>query len=116
LLEAKEDWRQWHDRLIFREEQRAIGEAMIASGSTPRVVIGYGAFCKLFGQSRYESGLWALRVARNFLLNLEQTKDFRRERIEMMRGDLRAIIEALRPEMVEQHWTAAQPQVPEVNA
>jgi len=43
-LNEHADWNQWTDRLIFREEQRAIGEAMIRGTGTDRHVLGYGAF------------------------------------------------------------------------
>jgi hypothetical protein len=92
------DWFAWRDRLIFREEQRAIGEAMIPSGTNPRIVVGYGTFCTLFARAKSDESLWSLRVACTFFLNLEEKKDFRRKRLGKMRQDLRAILEILRPE------------------
>jgi hypothetical protein len=38
------DWAIWTDGLIFREEQRAIGEAMIIGTAPARTVVGYGTF------------------------------------------------------------------------
>jgi hypothetical protein len=42
-LNAALDFQKWNDRLIFREEQRAIGEAMI-TGTSPRMVMGTEPF------------------------------------------------------------------------
>jgi len=94
-LNQADDWQEWRDRLIFREEQRAIGEVMITNGN--RVVVGYGTFCMLFAKATSDESLWSLRVASNFFLNLEHAKDFRRNRLEMMRRDLGTIIEVLQP-------------------
>lgn len=106
-LNKAHDWLEWRDRLIFREEQRAIGEAMIASGTTSRVVIGYGTFCTLYTRAASDESLWSLRVACNFFLNLEDTKDFRRKRLEMMRLDLRTMIDVLRPGTAKKRTPAA---------
>ena len=48
-LNAARDWHLWFDRLVFREEQRATGEAMLEkiSGSSTPTVMGYGAFSNL---------------------------------------------------------------------
>jgi hypothetical protein len=111
-LNKAHDWRDWRDRLIFREEQRAIGETMIASSTTSRVVIGYGTFCTLFIRAASDESLWSLRVACNFFLNLEDTKDFRRERLALMRQHLRTMIEVLRPETAKKYAQAANKPVP----
>jgi hypothetical protein len=87
-LNKAEDWPKWRDRLIFREEQRAIGEGMIASTTSARLVMGYGAFATLFEKASSDDSLWWLRVARNFLLDLDDVKDFRRERLARMKEDL----------------------------
>jgi hypothetical protein len=86
------------DGLIFREEQRAIGEAMITTVGNSRVIVGYGTFCTLFTRATAEEGLWPLRTASNFFLDLEPANDFRRKRLEMMKGHLGTIIDVLRPE------------------
>jgi len=95
-LNTEPDWRSWSDRLIFREEQRAIGEGMI-TGIDPRAVMGYGAFHALFERADAEMDadaddeLWWIRVACSFFLDLERTKDFRRSRLEKMQKHLDAI-------------------------
>ncbi len=86
-LNEASDRREWSDRLIFREEQRAIGEKMIIGDST-RVVIGYAAFHALFERADADDELWWLRAARGFLLDPQETRDFRRQRLERMRDHL----------------------------
>jgi hypothetical protein len=85
------------DGLVFREEQRAIGEAMITTVGNSRVVVGYGTFCTLFGRATSEEGLSPLRIASTFFLDLEPANDFRRRRLEMMNEHLATIIAVLRP-------------------
>jgi hypothetical protein len=94
-LNTADDWPRWRDRLIFTEEQRAIGEGMIASTTSARFVMGYGAFSMLFDKAASDNSLWWLRVARNFLLDLDNVKDFRRERLNMLNEDLHATIALL---------------------
>jgi hypothetical protein len=77
----------WTDRLIFREEQRAIGESMI-TGDTTRVVMGYAAFRALFHRAESDDQLWWLRAAQGFFIDPEATRDFRRTRLELMRDHL----------------------------
>lgn len=43
-LNSATDWSTWSDALIFREEQRAVGEAMIININGIRSVMGYGTF------------------------------------------------------------------------
>jgi hypothetical protein len=40
-LNKARDWEEWHDVLVFREEQRAIGESMIVTIWGARTVVGY---------------------------------------------------------------------------
>jgi hypothetical protein len=82
------------DRLIFREEQRAIGESMIIGGTT-RVVMGYAAFRDLIERADADDQLWWLRVAQGFFTDPTATRDFRRKRLELMRDHLDASIKLL---------------------
>jgi hypothetical protein len=82
-LNAAEDWFQWVDYLIFREEQRAIGEVLI---DTPKpFVVGYGVFNDRFvSDSSTQSNRW-IRIALQFLANLKSVpedgqRDFRKAR------------------------------------
>lgn len=95
-LNRASDWRDWHDLLIFREEQRAIGDGMIGRTESVRSVIGYAAFCDLFDKASTDQSVWWLRVSRNFLLDLKAEKDFRRERLQGMTQHLQNMVELLR--------------------
>jgi len=45
-LNGTQNWRDWNDRVIFREEQRAIGQMMLAVAFDKDVsVVGYKDFC-----------------------------------------------------------------------
>ncbi len=96
LADGQLNLRRWHDLLIFREEQRAIGEGMIGRTDSIRSVIGYAAFCDLFDKASTDEKLWWLRVSRNFLLDLKDEKDFRRDRLRGMRQHLQNMVELLR--------------------
>ena len=82
-LNDANDWLEWTDSLVFREEQRAIGESMI-DPDLPSV-IGYGSFCNKFvGAGGSSTNPW-IAVATNFLADLKsvsdgKTRDFRRAR------------------------------------
>jgi hypothetical protein len=95
-LNRAENWSEWRDALIFREEQRAIGELMIAATTAP-TIIGYGTFCTLFDRSTSDQNLWPLRTAGAFFLDLQPALDFRPQRLRMMAGHLRQIVNVLRP-------------------
>jgi hypothetical protein len=94
-LNTASDWVAWTDRLIFREEQRAIGESMIVGDST-RTVMGYAAFISLFERADDEDKLWWLRSARGFFLDPKREKDFRSQRLARMDGHLELAIGLLR--------------------
>jgi len=90
------DFVNGRDGLIFREEQRAIGEAMITTIGNSRFVLGYGTFCSLFARTPSEDGLSPLRIASRFFLDLEAKNDFSRKRLKMMKEHLSTIIGVLR--------------------
>jgi hypothetical protein len=94
-LNKAPDWHEWSDRLIFREEQRAIGAAMIRDVGTRRMVMGYEEFLLYFDD--LDESPWWLRTAANFLLDLEQTRDFRRERLRLLEQHLGGLIGVLNP-------------------
>lgn len=81
-LITAEDWDDWKDSLIFREEQRAIGEVMIDDGGDR--VIGYSVFCQKFDMPDNTPARHWLNVAATFLLDLRSAqrsqKDFRQAR------------------------------------
>jgi hypothetical protein len=90
-LNDADDWERWKDILIFREELRAIGEAMI--DEKDKTVIGYGSFCELFEAPK--ANRW-IKVATSFFLDLESTdKDFRKIRIQRLAIHLVDLIQLL---------------------
>lgn len=99
------DWEDWKDRLIFRDEQRAIGEAMIVNSIPPHAVAGYGGFIENIRLGKQRE--WLL-IAFNFLVDHE-LKDFRKERIRRAIGHLfelmLAIDSKLPSELAEAHAT-----------
>lgn len=101
LNEAK-DWEKWHDLLLFREEQRAIGERMIAQGSSGRVVLGYAEFSDAFDDSASERHRW-LRIACKFFVDLEASRDFRETRLRRLLIHLVDLVEALDPARLRPH-------------
>jgi hypothetical protein len=88
-LNKADDWITWTDAVIYREEQRAIGEAMI-SGENHRRVIGYAEFCL-----RLESSPWLQSIEQVFIGVSVQKKDFRRTRIRLMLDALTSLIQTL---------------------
>jgi hypothetical protein len=95
-LNDSDDWETWTDALIFREEQRAIGECMVAEGDNGRVVLGYGQFVAALEDTTNPRNRW-LRVAANFLLDPHPPKDFRLRRYRWLVVHLVDLIETLEP-------------------
>jgi hypothetical protein len=83
------------DRLIFKEEQRAIGESMLIGGA-PRTVMGYAAFARLFNDADVADELWWIRVVKGFLADPESPQDFRRTRLQRVGDHLDQAIRLLR--------------------
>jgi hypothetical protein len=105
-LNTHSNWHEWSDRLIFREELRAIGEMMIASTSEPKHIIGYAQFCDLL-EAPEECNLkrWAAVVS-NFILDLEGPDvDFRKERLRRLVVHLVDLLERLDEAPLEERFT-----------
>jgi hypothetical protein len=60
--------------------------------------MGYAAFHALFERADTDDTLWWLRVARGFLLDPQEAKDFRRQRLELMRDHLDMSMALLDPD------------------
>lgn len=99
-LNQAPDWATWTDVLIFREEQRAVGAAMVVDAGSQRTVMGYGAFLALVDrlEDEHDAELWWLRTAMHFLLDLRADRDFRRTRLERLERDIRSLIGVLSPD------------------
>jgi len=101
-LNTARDWDHWQDLLIFREEQRAVGERMIGPGSAGRVVLGYAEFVSAFDNAESDRHRW-LRTASRFFLDFGASKDFREVRLRRLLVHLVDLVEALDPEKLKPH-------------
>jgi hypothetical protein len=81
-LNQAQDLDAWTDRLIFREEQRCIGEQMVAGAKNGSPIMGYAEFAELVRRS--ERPKWLQVVLNFFLVPGRATKDFRAERMRRM--------------------------------
>lgn len=95
-LNNVDDWHEWADALLFREEQRAIGEAMIVDTPTGRSVISYGTFVEAVESPAFKINRW-LPVAANFFVTPRPEKDFRRIRHQLLLLHLVELVEAMEP-------------------
>jgi len=95
-LNGSQDWYEWTDALIYREEQRAIGEVMITDGSGARVVLGYAQFSRLYKDDADGGTPW-IATARRFFLDPEPPRDFRLERMRRLVAHLVDLVESLDP-------------------
>ena len=106
-LNSANDWPTWSDALIFREEQRAVGEAMIANVNGIRTVMGYGTFVAMFEDTLSTGSRW-FQVVTNFLIDPGTEKDFRLVRYQKLVIHLVDLVRALdRKRLPEQLGTAA---------
>jgi hypothetical protein len=80
-LNEAADWAKWRDYLIFREEQRAIGESMIDNAANPRRVKGYDRF---LADNAERPSRWFMCLA-GFFEDLETSnRDYRMIRIKRL--------------------------------
>jgi hypothetical protein len=107
-LNKSEDWDAWHDALIFREEQRAIGEVMIVQIGDARTVMGYAEFSELFpGTGATLRERWFGRAGA-FLLDPIGEKDFRLVRLQRLVVHLVDLAELLVPDRVREDHREAR--------
>jgi hypothetical protein len=93
-LNEAENWIDYTDALIFREEQRAIGEAMITTLGETRTVAGYGSFVALLEHRDSQTRRW-LQTAVNFLAEPgSHSPDFRLERYRRLLVHLADLVNA----------------------
>lgn len=96
-LNLADDWRDWQDSLIFREEQRAIGETMIHADENR--VIGYSTFHEQFQLDETQQPNRWIMVAANFLIGFQGAnslrKDFRRARCMLLMDHCISLLECL---------------------
>src|SRR5262249_54224216 len=99
-LNEAPDWASWRDALIFREEQRAIGESMIVTNGQSRTIMGYAEFAESFpGTGKLSRERWLARAA-TFLLDLQPAKDFRQIRLQRLVAHLSDLVQLLAPNRI----------------
>lgn len=94
-LNDEKDWNKWVDFLIYREEQRAIGERMIVINNGVNNVMGYYTFKKLIHEYIYDEKNDWVAPAFNFILNLKVEKDFRKNRYRLLLNHFCELLETL---------------------
>lgn len=81
LSENLPDWKEWRDYLIFREEQRAVGESLINKEADPRRIEGYGYFLSDYAK---QNSRWHICIAGFFEDLGQQEKDYRVVRCKLL--------------------------------
>ncbi len=104
-LNNSKDWIQWADALVFREEQRAIGETLITQEGDRRLVISYGAFVNLLEDRNNNKERRWLLVVTNFFLDPKPPKDFRRIRYCRLLVHLVDLIKEIEPRLLTNRLT-----------
>ena len=99
-LNEAADWDEWADVLVFREEQRAIGEALIKQEGSARLVASYGTFIALLEGTDDERARRWFQVLTNFFVDPSPPKDFRRVRYNRLLVHLVDLARALETESV----------------
>lgn len=108
-LNKADNWEEWRDTLVFREELRAIGESMIEAQGTTRTVIGYGRFVELLDSATPNSTQRWTHVLLNFLLDLQAERpDFRRTRLERLVVHLVGLMTLLDHESIDEPLVLAR--------
>ena len=102
-LNTSSDWVSWQDRLLFREEQRAIGERMITRSNHSLSVIGYAEFCaKLERSAAGDKDQW-LGTALSFLVGPSTIdKNFHLVRLKRLIVHLVELMKELNPSKVSE--------------
>lgn len=97
-LNVATDWSEWKDSLLFREEQRAIGESVIETLNDDKSVIGYSKFTDILLDGSDSVRKQWINIAMDFLLDLDcnaQGHDFRRARCLLLIVHLVNLMESL---------------------
>lgn len=107
-LTTASDWEQWHDAVIYREEQRAIGEIMISSDDSDKAVIGYAEFCESFPRDSEKSRVRWINSASMLFLDPKAEKDFRQIRMKHIIVHLVDLVERFSPGSLRDEHRAAR--------
>ncbi|MBD8552567.1 hypothetical protein [Sphingomonas sp. CFBP 8764] len=105
-INQHDDWRDWRDCLIYREEQRAIGHAMASSNETLGV-LDFGGFTAALEGDPDGNGeaKWFVQAA-HFYKNLKRANDFRLIRMKMLLTYLTELMELLQPGRIDRSHVA----------
>jgi len=106
-LNKATDWDEWADALVFREEQRAIGEALIKQDGNARLVASYGTFISLLEGTEDEKARRWFQVLTNFFVDPSPPRDFRRVRYNRLLVHLVDLARELEPASVSRRLTEA---------
>lgn len=110
LIAVHTDWQAWSDALIFREEQRAVGESMIVSPGAARVVMGYGQFVSLL-ETGGPDARW-LQLVVNFFADPRDQRDFRRHRYSLLLKHLIELVRHFEPARLTERLRTAERRLP----
>jgi hypothetical protein len=103
-LNMADDWEEWRDTLIFREELRAIGESMIEARGDLRTIMGYCRYVDLIDSDKPSPTQNWTKVILNFLLDLESTdRDFRQTRLKRLVVHLVDLMEFLDADSIQSY-------------
>jgi len=105
-LNTAPDWDKWTDSLIFREEQRAIGEVMLIQSNGVKSIIGYGKFVEAMQNTGAPSCYRWFDVVVRFFVDPVKTQDFRLVRYQRLVVHLVSLIEALDSRRVSDEFKA----------
>ena len=108
-INSATDWSSWSDALIFREEQRAVGESMIVSDGGIRTVMGYGSFVALLENPSSAANRW-IQIVANFLIDPGPSKDFRVMRYHRLVIHLVDLVRTLDSSRLTEHLAAVADQ------
>lgn len=88
-------WDDQPDPLIYREQQRAIGEAMLEGDATNKRVIGYGKFCKKYSDKSDTDRNWYKLVESFLLVKNCYNLSFRELRLQYLAHNILLLIKQL---------------------
>jgi hypothetical protein len=110
-LNVADDWQDWRDYIILREEQRAIGETLIDHDRAN--VVGYGYFSDhILSQQAQQENRW-IATALHFLMDFrslpaEGSQDFRKARCLLIIKHGVSLIECLNRKRITEYLTQAR--------
>jgi hypothetical protein len=106
-LNAASDWHNWTDTLLFREEQRAVGEVMIVGEGSNRVVRGYAEFSLLYADESLTGSSW-ISAVRHFFLDPEPPQDFRLIRLKRLHLHIVDLVGSIDPKRLRSRQIEAR--------